>query len=520
VKNTLTARLLFWGMLSLYFVLIGYEVLSSDYLFTDEAYRLWHNVDRQGVFADFHTQGRTLGGALVRWLFERTHTVTDVRKIRLLSLAECLLLVILLYFFLKRWQRRAPGISEPLIYVTVAVVASSLPFTIWIGWGVSVIIPLAAVLSLWAGLVLYQNVVIGGEGFAGAGERGGRVPGLAIPAGAIPVGAILGVASLFFYQSPYPLLLLPFYLRFLTRRDGVFDRTVARGIVYYLVIMAIYFGLFKLGLRITGMEASSRTGLATNPLERLSFFFSNPMNQAFSGNIIFDVRSIVSQTLFPVLLPAWLFMVFRYRGQRGVGFSIRFVMGLLLFWILSFLPQLASHENFAPYRTMLVLTIMVMLALADAILERAPSEKVKVRWGLVLVLLLLAKGVYNYKTYMADPLSEEYRIVKREVSTRYHKGIRAVIFILAPENGFKASFGIGSFKDEFGLPSTHKDWTPEPLVKQLVYEMTGSREEAEGLTVELSRTRAAVREPSRLQDPEVLVIDMPALLLMPPAGQH
>ena len=515
MKNTLTTRLLFWGMLSLYFVLIGYEVLSSNYLFTDEAYRLWHNVDRQGVFADFHSQGRTLGGALVRWLFERTHTVTDVRKIRLLSLAECLLLVILLYFFLKHWQRRVPGISEPLIYVAVAVVASSLPFTIWIGWGVSVIIPLAAVLSLWAGWVLYQNVVRGGKGLAGAGERGGMVSGLAIPG-----GAILGIASLFFYQSPYPLLLLPFYLRFLTRRDGVFDRTVARGIVYYLVIMAIYFGLFKLGLRITGMEASSRTGLATNPLERLSFFFSNPMNQAFSENIIFDVRSLVTQTLFPVLLPAWLFLVFRYRGQRGVGFSIRYVVGLLVFWILSFLPQLASHETFAPYRTMLVLTLMVMLALADAVLERAPSEKVKVRWGLVLVLLLLAKGAYNYKTYMADPLSEEYRIVQREVSTRYHKGIREVVFILAPENGFKASFGIGSFKDEFGLPSTHKDWTPEPLVKQLVYEMTGNREEAEGLTVELSGTRAAVRDPSPLQDPGVLVIDMPALLQAPPAGGY
>ncbi|MES1249856.1 MAG: hypothetical protein ABUL46_04185, partial [Chitinophaga rupis] len=47
----------------------------------------------------------------------------------------------------------------------------------------------------------------------------------------------------------------------------------------------------------------------------------------------------------------------------------------------------------------------------------------------------------------------------------------------------ESSLGIGSYKDEFGMPSTNKDWTPEPLLKQLVLELTGSRQQAEALKV-------------------------------------
>jgi hypothetical protein len=511
MKNTNTGTLLFWGMLSLYFVFIGYEVLTTDYLFTDEAYRLWHKLEKQDVFNDFHTQGRALGGAMIRSLFGSADSVTDIRRIRLLSLAECGLLFLLLFYALKRWQRSIPEISEPLIYFTVAAAAASLPVSNWVGWGVSVIIPVAAVLGLLAGAVLYELMWKGGKQVLLYG-----------------VVFVTGVASLFFYQSPYPLFLLPFYFRFLVQRDGVADRLIYRGIVYYAVIMGVYFCLFKLELRATGMGASSRTGLAANPLERLSFFFSAPMNQAFNGNLLFDAHSVFSQALFPVLLLVWLFLVFRYQPagagstRKGrvngstrksqVAGSFRYVLGMIVFWILGFLPQLAPSESDAPYRTMLVLTVMVLVALAYMVLERAGTDKMKERLGLVLALLLLAKGAYNYKTYLTDPLQYEYRIVQREVRAHYHAGVSQVIFILAPENGFKPVFGLTQYKDEFGLPSTYKDWTPEPLVKQLVYEMGGDRAAAAALTVTLYRSIKEVQDLPLLKDPRVLFVDMPSLL--------
>ncbi|HXO76873.1 MAG TPA: hypothetical protein VN824_16580, partial [Puia sp.] len=57
-----------------------------------------------------------------------------------------------------------------------------------------------------------------------------------------------------------------------------------------------------------------------------------------------------------------------------------------------------------------------------------------------------------------------------------------------------------------------KDWTPEGLVKQIVTEMTGSRAAGEALKVDVLPSLAAVRDPSLLKDPKVLVIDMPTLL--------
>jgi len=37
-------------------------------------------------------------------------------------------------------------------------------------------------------------------------------------------------------------------------------------------------------------------------------------------------------------------------------------------------------------------------------------------------------------------------------------------------------YGANSFNDEFGVASTFKDWIPEPLIKQLIFEKTKNRE--------------------------------------------
>jgi hypothetical protein len=113
-------------------------------------HRLWQNINRKDVFNDFHTQGRTFGGLMVRWLFERCHKVTDVKYIRLFSLGECLLLLLMLYGILKRLQRRLlPAISDELIYLSLSLVAASLSMANWIGWAVSTIIFVPAILSRW-----------------------------------------------------------------------------------------------------------------------------------------------------------------------------------------------------------------------------------------------------------------------------------------------------------------------------------------------------------------------------------
>src|ERR1700759_116582 len=81
-------RLLFWGILSMYFLFIGYEVLHSTYLLTDDAFMLWHHPHSSIVFNVFHTQGRTITGWMEAALFTASDRSANVRYMRLLSLAE------------------------------------------------------------------------------------------------------------------------------------------------------------------------------------------------------------------------------------------------------------------------------------------------------------------------------------------------------------------------------------------------------------------------------------------------
>jgi hypothetical protein len=339
---------------------------------------------------------------------------------------------------------------------------------------------------------------------------------------------LLSVAGLFFYQTSYPFLLLPFYLLFLT--GGVASmrgrpfRVICWGIFIYLIILPVYLGLFRLGLLWTNMAPSDRTALASSLTERLSFFFAYPMNQAFNGNLFFDVRSIVSQLMFPVLFLAWAVVVFRssrkgagggplrpagnflqtgqsvlsdrsvISGQSSVGqpvssgkvramIALRYILGLMAFWVLGFLPQLAGHEAYAPYRTMLVMTLLVFLALTFAVLSLLHSARGRMLFTFTVVMALLGKGAYNYKIYVADPLGKEYNVIRQELRTHYNGHIQEIVFIRPHADGFEASQGIQSYKDEFGMPSTNKDWTPDPLVRQLLYEFTGSRQRADALNV-------------------------------------
>jgi hypothetical protein len=501
MNPNLNTRLLFWGMLSLYFLFLAYEVLHSDYLFTDEAFRLWQNSNRLDVILDFHSQGRAFGGMMCSWVFEQCHKVTDVKYIRLFSLAECLVFVLVLYGSLKRLQRRLlPAVSNELIYLSVSLVAASLSVANWIGWAVSTIIFIPAILSVVAGTILFESM-----------ERDpvkARFPRL------LPLLAVilLSVAGLFFYQTPCSFLLLPFFLAFLTGAvpaaggDRSF-KIICWGVLIYLIILAIYLGLFRLGLLWTKMLPSDRTVLASSLTERLSFFFGYPMNQAFNGNLFFDVRSIVSQLIFPVLFLVWAVVVFRssrkgansgplrLAGQSGAAgrpvipgkirhmISLRYILGLMAFWVLGFLPQLAGHEAYAPYRTMLVMTLLVFLTLVYAVLSLLHSPRGRMLFTFTMVVALLGKGAYNYKVYLADPLGKEYNVIRQELRAHYNEHIQEIVFIRPHGDGFEASQGIRSYKDEFGQPSTNKDWTPDPLMRQLVYELTGSRQQAAALKV-------------------------------------
>ena len=153
MKNPFSTRLLFWTLLSLYFLFIGYEVLTSEYLFTDEAFMFWHQPDHHLVFKIFVSIGRILSACVKDWMFGVSRTIADIKYIRFCSVLLCFLTTLSLSYVLRRLQKKGLPFSDGLIYCTVAFFAASLSSLIFIGWAVCTDFFVATILSLFAGLL-------------------------------------------------------------------------------------------------------------------------------------------------------------------------------------------------------------------------------------------------------------------------------------------------------------------------------------------------------------------------------
>jgi len=506
VKKTTLSRRLFWGTLSLYFLFIGYEALVSDYLFTDEAFMFWHQPDNHLVFKIWVSIGRIFSGWLKDWMFSASRTIADIKLIRFCSVVQCFLATLSLSYVLRRLQKSGLAFSDGLVYCTVAFFAASLSSLVLIGWAVCTDFFVPVIFSLFAGLFLYESLMK-----AGSPEEG-RQP---VSFAGVSLAILMGIVSLFIYQSMYPFILLPFYGVFLLRKDGRLTRGMVAALLVFFVALGVYYLLFQWSLKASGVSSANRTNLGFDPLDRLSFFFSFPLNQAFNVNAFFFPRSVLSQAIAPVLLLTWVLYTFFSQKGRAI-WNLRYLAGMIVWWMLGYLPQLIAQESFGPYRTMIIFNVMVFLMMGDVVFTLVKEERNRRILTAAVVVLLLIRGGYVYKNYIADPLSYEYKILRGNIRDHYTTGTREVVFILAPEDGFQSSFGIGPQKDELGMPSTYKDWAPEGLVKQIVTEVTGSRVDGAALKVDVLPDLAALKDPTLLKDPKVLVIDMPALLRQTP----
>ena len=66
--------------------------------------------------------------------------------------------------------------------------------------------------------------------------------------------------------------------------------------------------------------------------------------------------------------------------------------------------------------------------------------------------------------------------------------------------------------DEFGVPSTFFSWVPEPLMRQLVYEKTGSREKAGQLTIKYWDNQEAFSASREQVTPGTLLVNVPEIM--------
>lgn len=444
-------------------LLIYYPVFFADYAFTDEAHQLWHNNDRSN-FIMFLNQGRLITGWLIDAAFGSMDTVSDIKWLRIFSFTTMILFIIL-YGFLSKKLFDDLKIDRRVWALSVAFIPFSLSAAVYVGWASCAEIFLATLAAFLSGYFLFRKV-------------NSKDTYLKVSTTTLMASLFFALCSLFTYQTAFGFFLLPFFLYFIKNKPIKPDRTIIVGVGFYLASYVVYFFLFKYSLKVYNVPASERAAINIDPLGKLSFFFSYPLAQAFSFNFLYNARSILSQIFYPLVILFWFISLVINMGKKNFGSIIGHVLVCFALLIVAYLPLMISVESFASYRTMFALNFLVFVMVIDFVISFIKSNRAKEIATLFMGFVFCAIAFYNYQFNFSRPLEKEYAALRSHFIQNYQAGTEAIFFVRPPVNLFKAGFGINYYTDEFGYPSTEKDWTGEPLIKQLVYEKTKSREEA------------------------------------------
>lgn len=473
--------------------LIYYPVFTADYAFTDEAHQLWNNNDRSN-FVMFLNQGRMITGWLIDGAFGKMELLSDIKWLRIFSFSTMILFVVV-YASLSRKLFTTINIDVRVWTLSVIFIPCSLSAAIYVGWASCAEIFLATLAAFLSGYTLFMKV-------------NSKDIYLKIPTTTLVVSLFFALCSLFTYQTAFGFFLFPFFLYFIKNKTAKIDRTIVIGVGFYLVSYLLYYFLFKYSLKVYNVPPSTRATIHIDPLGKLSFFFSYPLAQAFSFNFLYNARSILSQIFYPLVILCWVISLFLHIGKKKIGTIIGHMLICFALLMLAYLPLMISVENFASYRTMFALNFLVFVMACEFAVSYFKTQQVKNMVVVVAAVGFCAVAFYNYHINFSKPLKKEYAALRSYFMQNYQEGTEAIIFVRPPVNLFKPVFGVNYFTDEFGYPSTEKDWTGEPLVKQLVYEKTNSREKAKQLLFQSFLTDDQVSFTATDTTVKVLIIDM------------
>jgi hypothetical protein len=484
------------GILFLATLVIFYPAFSARYLYTDESVQLWSYKPGSGFYM-FINQGRWITEWLFVWLFGAINTIDDVTYIRLFSLFGWLICLPVWYSILKRLVAAAPA-YQYLPFFTCLYLVSSLPFGITIQWGSCLELFLANTSALVSGAVLYHGLRFTGNKF--------RVS----PIHAFG-GIAFGVIALFTYQTAIGCFLIPFLVHFISRDTTNKDKVMLAGVVFYFVIYVVYFPLYKGSILITHVTPFSRANIYIDPLNKLPFFFSHPLERSFWFNAIVYENSKLARALYKIMLLGWMVFAFIRFGKEYLK-AIKYIVVVLAVFMLSYLPLLIIEENYASNRTMLALDICVWLVCIEMILYFIKKVWFLRIAGIAVACTLVITACYNFRYQFLKPVTEEYAAIKAYMQQHYHPGIKTLYVIMTPEDAFIKKYHIHMNMDEYGVPSTAFDWPAEYLPRQLVFEISGNRQTAEQLTIKHWPDKDSFSRSGDSITNSVLVVDLPDII--------
>lgn len=419
----------------------------ADYLYLDEAYQLWHRHDIRN-YQMSSSDGRLLSGLFFQKTFSYISSVEQVRYLRIFSLAGWILTSWLLYLYAKQWVNKLELPASIPFLLSVFCICSSC-VSIYVGWALCAEVFLASIAGIVSGHVLFMTLMNPGKSLAN-----------------IAWVILAGLVSLLFYQTCFGLFVLPFLMVWL--KGQLRKRIMLTALAVYFGTYLIYYLLFLVYQRVLGIVPNSRTNIVIQPLKKISFFFGTPFSQAWSLNMLHNLHNIFSQLLPVALLITWLVLFIRQSSPRSAKSVLAGLLGIIFILSCSYIPSLVAKENFASYRTMIALGLCVFILFSLSIIQSITKEKNRQYFMIGFSLLLLIVAYLNYNRKFIGPLEKEYAALD-QLPVMKTAGVNDTIVFIRPDSKlFLHLFGVKGYKDEFGLPSTLRDWSPENLTRYLI----------------------------------------------------
>lgn len=437
--------------------LVFYPLFFSEYLYTDEAVQL-RLYQKGSDFQMFTAQGRYITEKIFQWLFSSIDTIKEVTYLRLFSFFGWILSIPVWYFILKKVIEKE-GLPQMLAFFSVLYMIAMPPFAVYVSWASCMELFLANTSGLLSGYFLYSGFLF---------KRSTRV----LSWRRLALSVVFGLVSLFTYQTGFGCFLLPFVLHLLASRKV--NRTFWIGVAGCFLIYVLYFVVFKVSLAASGVPASGRTSLYINPVQKLFFMLTRPLTGAFHFTLLINERSIAGVLLYLLVAGAWFFFSLHEMKRRWKEKAL-YLGGLFFLLLCIYIPGLIVRENYASNRTLFALNMAVFFMVMEALFRRLQTSKLRIMVVGVLSTLFVVNAVYNFRVLFLTPVKTEYQQLRAFMRTNYTPGVHTIYFIRPEEDFFVRRYGITRSWDEFGVPSTFFDWTPEFWIKQVVWEQTRNK---------------------------------------------
>lgn len=430
-------------------------VLFNTFAVLDDWSFLYNGITGQaGTVSLLIGAGRPLNAFIFDAGFSAAGSIEGLKYLRFITIIGISLLGFVLYKFSK--AQKIDFITSILLAIGVVLLPS---FHVYASWAQHFTTPYAGILALLSAFILTPGCRI---------HDRSRIL-------AIVLSSVVLFVSLVIYQPLAMLFWTGVFISLVAAFDSGNKWSSARlfdVVISFSIAMIGAFAVFKVGQLLYPSD-SSRYGLVTDVFGKLTWFISEPLANAFSLYAVPRVSS-VGWLVVSIFIIAFLLL-----GRlRGFKVAAALVVMVVLYFLLSYVPNLATAENWGSYRSIgaLAVSVFVSLLLVVRLLMknifhgRISSENLMPVF--VAPLCLVVFFVVYLSSLSQSRVAKGFvlpNVIELNNLASFLKGQNSVVpyggTILVKTSSWQDSSAAVLLYDEFGMHSSLRDYYSLPMVK-------------------------------------------------------